>query len=484
MKRLPGLQVDAYQPLLKQLDEVEVGSVLQRLSKARESAAFQRDERKFDRGGLIALSAAGIAGGVWAAVSGHPLIASAAGLAAVGTGFFGLRAHSQVKKLNAEYELTNSVHQAAEKAADEVANSLVVDGPGPDQITDRRYYTGGIITGVATVHSRESGALLRTQVELGGAVPRKLEANVSKGTVSVRSPQGDQSFSGALDVSHSTVTIRSNFAQGKTEGPITQTIHPDGSSQLELHVDRAYSQTLSTKNALPEEGFVSSTYAWENGQAAAYTRNDYSMGPNLTVANPVVPLQDLKPTAVRVLPEGVIGVNSKVSGAFQADEASLPTSKGIGTWSSVNQPDLTTRLIEMSFGGDAFRVTSDLKLGTTRVTAADGSHVDSQADLIVINKTYRMQNQHVLGTLEQSLLPKEVLLTLQNGSRTLCVQHKSGQEPRAVEQEDKDFLEDVKSLPITLDDNGTYWVKDGTQQIEMKPMMPLSFLEKEAPAKS
>lgn len=481
----PALQADQFQPLIKDQHEVSVGSVLANLKEARGTAQYHAADSRTTRNVLGGISAAGVAGGIFAAVTGHPILASGAAVVTLGAGFFSFRCHGEAQKLQGEFKVADDAFKATEKAADELAATLVTDGPGPDQITDRRYYTSGIITGVATVHSRESGTLLRTQVELGGNVPRKLEANISKGTVSVRSPQGDQSFQGKLELRDQGITIHNTGRQtSHNDGPLTQSIQPDGSSKVSFSLPRNsgynynYTCNLGTDDAKAEKGFVSNTYVWENGQAASY-----SSGDSLVVANPFVPFQDLKPDAVRVLPDGVVGVSSQVDGSYQADEASLPASQGIGTWSLTGHPNLTKRLVEMSFGNDAFRVTTDLKSGTTRVTAADGDHVDSQATLIEINKTYRMQNQHVLGTMEQSLMPKEVLLTLQTGGRTLCVQHKSGQEPRAVEQEDKDFLEDVKSLPITLDDKGTYWVKDGSNQIEMKPMMPLSFLEKEAPAK-
>jgi hypothetical protein len=473
-----ALQADQFQPFLKEYNDVPVCTVLHKLNEQRESTQYLADDSRFSRNLLGGVSAAGVAGGVWAALAGYPIVAAGAAVASLGAGFFSFRSHSNMQKQRAELSLTDNVYKATEKAADDLAASLVTDGPGPDQITDRRYFTSGVITGVATVHSRESGTLLRTQVELGGNVPRKLEANISKKTVSVRSPQGDQSFPGRIELGSQGITVHAEGQQSSNDGPISQSIMPDGTSEVTFSYQRGYTRTLSTDNAKAEKGFQAGTYSWQNGQAASYQSND-----TLIVTNPIVPLHDLKPGAVRVLPDGVVGVSSQVNGSYQADEASLPNSRGIGTWSSVSNPNLTTRLVEMSFGKDAFRVTSDLKSGITRVTAADGDHVDSQATLIEINKTYRMQNQHVLGTMEQSLLPKEVLLTLQTGGRTLCVQHKSGQEPRAVEQEDKDFLEDVKSLPITLDDKGTYWVKDGSNQIEMKPMMPLSFLEKEAPAK-
>ncbi|MFN8614161.1 MAG: hypothetical protein U0931_41910 [Vulcanimicrobiota bacterium] len=476
IKSSPLLQNEQFQPLLKDHDEAQIGQVLTKLNESRRNLDYRKSEKAGERNFQYAASLAGAAGGVWAALAGHPLVASAAAVVSLGMGTLGAFSHRSVKKYQAELEVAKGAYQATEKAGDELANSLVSDGPGPDQITDRRYYTSGIITGVATVHSRESGALLRTQVELGGNVPRKLEANIAKGTVSVRSPQGDETFPGKIELGSTDVAIASEASAGG--GNLKQSISPDGTSTIYLTTSRNNYHYLGSEGAKGEKGFIASTYAWESGQAATVS------GDNLIVANPIVPLQDLKPQSVRVLPDGVIGVKSHISGSYRADEVNLPGTQAIGTWASLTSPTHTIRMVEMTFGNDAFRVTSDLKSGTTRVTSADGSHVDSQATLVEINQTYRMQNQHVLGLMEQSLLPKEVLLTLQTGGRTLCVQHKSGQEPRAVEQEDKDFLEDVKSLPIELDAQGTYWVKDGGQRIEMKPMMPLSFLEKEAPAKS
>ena len=471
VKKAPQVQEDRFQPFVKGFEDKPVHTALDAALKQHKQANYQAGESRFSRNTLGAFSAAGTGAGIWAAVAGYPLVAGGIGLAAAACAGFGVRAHLQAKQADGEASLAGDAHQAMTQAADEVAASLVSDGPGPDQFTDRRYYTGGVISGIATVHSRESGALLRTQVDLGGAVPRRIEANEAKKTVAVRSPQGDQTFPGDIKLDNEGFRINAHGTQSSHDGYLSQSIEPSGNSHLYLDMGNYNSRTLSTQETVAQAGFYAHAYAWENGQVA-----EFSNRKELIVANPIVPFQDL--TSVRLLPDGVVGLKTSSDTTYEAFDASLPTSGGIGTWSKMDQPTLASRLIETKFG-NGFVARSDQKDGTIRVTAPDGSTQDSKSTLVQTNGAYRMQTQHPLGPLEQSLLPGEVLLTLQINDRTVSVQHKAGGQPMASERKDEDFLDASDALEVSLDDKGAYQVQDGVVKVEIKPLMTLEFLEKQ-----
>lgn len=473
VKKAPQVQQDRFAPFVNGFEDKTIYDGLRAAEDAQRAASYRAGDAQSTRNSLGALGLAGTGAGVWAALAGQPLVAGGLALVAVTAAGFGVRAHSRAKVAEGEANLAADAHKAITQAADEIANGLVSDGPGPDQFTDRRYYTGGIISQIATVHSRESGALLRTQVELGGSVPRRLEANVAKNTVAVRSPQGDQTFAGDIKVDDQGIRIDAHGTVQSHDGPLSQEIYPSGSSLLRLDIGNYDRPTLSTDGTVAKKGFEAHAYTWENGQVASHSRN------KLYVANPIVPFQDL--TNVRVLPDGVVGSKSRSDDTHDAYETSLPAAGALGTWTMVENPQLTSRLIETKFG-DGFTAMSDQKAGTIRVSAADGSSLDTQATLVQTNGAFRMQTQHPMGSLEQSLLPGEVLLTLQHNDRTLIVQHKAGGQPTASEsKEHEDFLGAGDALQVTLDDKGAYQVQDGIVRTELKPLMSLEFLQKKAP---
>ncbi|MBN9416441.1 hypothetical protein ABS71_02030 [bacterium SCN 62-11] len=472
VKTAPSLQEERFKPFVDKFENTSVESVLANAEKFRDDADWSSRGAGESRIGWTVGTLIGSGTGTWAALAGNPLLAAGLGVAATACAGLAFRSHLQVKKHDAEVDLAGKAHDAIGKAADDYAATLVCDGPGPDQFTDKRYYTGGIINSVSTVHSRESGDTLRTQVELGGAVPRKLEANLAKSTVSVRSPQGDKTFAGELRLSdNGSFSIITSAPQANDHGPLTQTIEPNGSSKLNGKLDNWEALYLSSEASQPKQGFYAQSTVWENGQVA-HTKQD-----NLYVADPVVPFQDL--SNVRILPDGVIGFNTASETTHEAQEAVLPVSHGIGTWSSVNQPQYTPRLLETKFSG-GFKALGDQKAGTVTITAGDGSTLDTHSTLVSTNGAFRLNTRHTLGTLEQSLLPNEVLLNLQDGARTISVQHKSGSQPTASEHKDEDFISSGNQLAVSLDDTGIYWVGEGVSKIDVKPLMPLAFLEKKA----
>ena len=469
LKKAPALQEERFKLFVDGFEEETVHKALENAENLKNRAIRNRNDFAFDRSGWAVGSLLGTGASVWAAVSGHPLVAGGIGVAVTAAAGMSIFNHSKARKEEAKAALAGDALQTMTRAADELAASLVCAGPGPDQFTDKRYYTGGVIQGIATVHSRESGAVLRTQIDLGGAVPRRLESNLAKNTVSVRSPKGDQTFNGELNLDNQGFEIVNHGTATDTNGPLAQRIDPNGSSRVSAQRDRYNSLSFSTSEASgKDKGFQASTYVWENGQLAELDRD------TLYVATPVVPFQDL--TQVRVLPDGVVGRPSR-NGTHQADEAVLPASQGTGSWTSVSGVQLTPRLIETPFPG-GFTALSDQKAGTVRITAGDGATLVTQSTLVETNKAFRLHTQHTLGPLEQSLLPGEVLLNLQDGDRTISVQHKSGSQPLASEHKDEDFLSSGNNLTVSLDDQGTYWVGDSASNIDIKPLMPLSFLEK------
>ena len=469
VKKAPSLQEERFKPFVDGYEGHTVGKALENAEKVYSNANWHaRDERGVRTGWGVAATV-GTGAAIWAAVADNLLLAGGIGAAVTGAIGIATYYHFQGKKWDAQATVAGDAHKTMEKAADELAASLVCDGPGPDQFTDKRYYTGGVIQGVATVHSRESGAVLRTQVDLGGAVPRRLESNVAKNTVSVRSPKGDQTFNAELELRDQGFVIKNHGTQNDTNGPISQSISPDGSSRINGKRDSYNTLSLSTSEASgKDKGFQASSYVWENGQVAEYD------GDTLFVATPIVPFQDL--TKVRILPDGVVGRSSRNDGTHLADELAVPASLGAGTWTSVSNPQLTPRLIETPFPG-GFTALSDQKAGTVKLTAGDGATLDTKSTLVETNKAFRLHTQHTLGPLEQSLLPGEVLLNLQEGDRTISVQHKSGLEPTASEHKDEDFISSGNGLTVSLE-NGTYWVGDGASKIDLKPLMPLDFLER------
>lgn len=470
VKKAPALQEDRFKPFVDGFQEKPVKCALENAEELRRKAAYNRDDCQGLRTGWGVATVVGTGAGIWAAVADNLLLAGGIGAAVTGAAGLAVYYHLQAKKHGAEATLAGEALQTMTRAADEYSASLVCDGPGPDQFTDKRYFTGGIIAGIATVHSRESGAVLRTQVDLGGSVPRRLEANLAKNSVSVRSPKGDQTFPGEIKLNDQGFSIIVNGTPSAQDGPLTQSINPDGSSRLQAKLDNWNGLSFSSSDASTQEkGFLASSYVWENGQVASCDSN------TLYVANPVVPFQDL--SKVRILPDGVVGRRARSEGTHQADEAVLPPSHGIGTWSAVSDPQFTPRLIETQFAG-GFTALSDQKAGTVRITAADGATLVTQSTLVETNKAYRLHTRHDLGPLEQSLLPGEVLLNLQDGDRTISVQHKSGGQPTASEHKDEEFLSSGNSLPVSLDDNGIYWVGDSASKIDIKPLMPLDFLER------
>lgn len=477
LKKAPSLQEERFKPFVDGYEDKPVGKALENAHEVHGNAVYYaRDERSVRNGwGVAAVVGTGAA--VWATVADNLLLAGGIGAAVTGAVGIATYYHFQGKKWDVQAEVAGAALQTMTKAADELASSLVCDGPGPDQFTDKRYYTGGIIQGIATVHSRESGAVLRTQVDLGGAVPRRLESNVAKNTVSVRSPQGDQTFNAELKLEDNGFVIINHGTKNDTNGPVSQSISTNGYSRISAQLDNYHSLGFTTSEAVDDKkGFQAGTYAWENGQVAKLD------GDTLYVATPIIPFQDL--TNVRLLPDGVVGRASRKDGTHLADEAVMPASLGAGTWTSVSGVQLTPRLIETPFPG-GFKVLSDQKAGTVKITAGDGTTLDSKATLVETNKAFRLHTQHTLGPLEQSLLPGEVLLNLQDGDRTISMQHKSGGQPTASEHKDEDFISSGAGLTVSLDDKGIYWVGDGASKIDLKPLMPLEFLERKGvePAK-
>ncbi|MBX3165793.1 MAG: hypothetical protein KF760_00220 [Candidatus Eremiobacteraeota bacterium] len=472
IKQAPGLQAERFKSFVDGYEEKPVKTALENATKLQKNALYESADSRVLRNGWGAAALVGTGAGAWAAGSGSLVLGGAIGAAVTGAVGVAVYFHVQSKKQDAEAALAGEALQAMTRAADELAAGLVCDGPGPDQFTDKRYFTGGVINQIATVHSRESGAVLRTQVDLGGAVPRRLEANIAKNTVSVRSPKGDQTFAGELKLNDQGFALIAHGQPTDTDGPLTQTIHPDGSSRINAKVNNWSGLSFSSSEASgKDKGFQASTYVWENGQLASLSSD------TLYVANPIVPFQDL--SKVRVLPDGVVGGYSDSAGTHQADEAVLPPSHGIGTWSSVSNPQLTPRLIETHFPG-GFTALSDQKTGIVRITAGDGATLDTNSTLVETNQAYRLHTQHTLGALEQSLLPNEVLLHLQDGARTVSVQHKSGSQPTASEHKDEEFLSSGHNLEVSLDEKGIYRVGEGAAKIDIKPLMPLEFLEKRA----
>jgi len=477
VKKAPSLQEERFKPFVDGYEGKTVAEALTNAQKIHENASYYASEERTYRNGNGIAAVVGTGAAVWAATAGNLLLAAGIGAAATGAVGFATYYHFQGKKRQAEADVAGAALQTMTKAADELASSLVCDGPGPDQFTDKRYYTGGIIQGIATVHSRESGAVLRTQVDLGGAVPRRLESNVAKNTVSVRSPKGDQTFNAELRLEDNGFQIINHGTKNDTNGPVTQSISTNGYSRISAQLDNYHSLGFATSEAVDDKkGFQAGTYAWENGQVAELDRD------TLYVATPIIPFQDL--TNVRLLPDGVVGRASRKDGTHLADETAVPSSLGAGTWTSVSGVQLTPRLIETPFAGN-FKVLSDQKAGTLKITAGDGTTLDTKGTLVETNKAFRLHTQHTLGPLEQSLLPGEVLLNLQDGDRTISVQHKSGSQPTASEHKDEDFISSGNGLTVSLDDKGIYWVGDGASKIDLKPLMPLEFLERKGaePAK-
>ncbi|MBS2040327.1 hypothetical protein JST97_35395 [bacterium] len=473
VKKSPSLQGEHLKPLLDGLDGKPVGEALESVSKVSLERTFRSRSSAAcrDRWGIAAATATG--GAVWMALTAQPLGAAALGLAATAAACLGFHQHSQAKKYEGLAQQADETHQAMIEAADDYAATLVSEGPRSDQYTDRRYFTNDLIRQVATVHSRESGETLRTQIELGGPNPRRLEANIAQNTVAVRSAQGDQTFDGHLELKGSSFEIFTHGRAAYTEGPISQIICPDGSSHIHTYQAKNICVGFSTETAAATgKPFKESIIVWDNGQLG---RMDHG---RLFVASPVVPFQDLTP--MPVMPEGVIPEPVWEDSPRRTYETALPTSLGIGTFNSVEDPKFTVRTLETPFG-PGFTVTGDRKLGTTRATAADGTTLDIQGSLIDNPGSYRLQTQHPLGVLEQSLLPGEVLMHLKDGDRTVVLQHKSGEPPAANEHREEDFLSAGNPLPIRLDDQGVYQIKerDGSTT-DIKPLMPLDFLERKA----
>lgn len=470
VKRNPLLQQERLEPFVEPFGGATVDRALAHAGKLQKAALRQSKEARSVRNGLAVAGLMAAAGGSWVALSGHPWIgAGVIGLSLAVAGGLSFLQHRQASRSDSEAELSGQALGLISEAADQYAASLLSEGPGPDQYTDRRYFTAGIIREIATVHSRESGAVLRTQVELGGPVPRRLEANPAKGTVSMRSPQGDITFDGELKLSGSQgLTIITRAKPGQAGGSLTQSIRPDGYSEVNGDTGGWSNRSLTTVSTQPEDGFCSPTYVWESGQLASYARDV------LYVANPIVPFQDL--SEVRVLPDGVVGNPSDFGSTRRAYEAVPPAPLSIGTWSSLAQPQLTERLIETRFAG-GFTVLSDQKIGTVRLSAPDGTTLEVPSTLVETNGAYRLTAQHPLGNLEQSLLPGEVLLSLHEDHRIVAVRHKSGSEPTASEHLDEEFLSPGQTLAVTLDEQGTYWVGEGASRIDLKPLVHLNFLE-------
>lgn len=472
IKTAPSLQQERFKPFVDRFENQPVHKALKNAEDSWKNADYSSRSARESLIGWTIASLAGGGAGAWAGLSGHPLLAGGLALAATAAGGMGVRSYMEVKSQGRAADLAQEALQTMTQAADEHAATLLCEGPGPDQYTDKRYYTGGVIEGVATVHSRESGSVLRTQIDLGGSVPRRLEANAAKKMVSIRSAQGDQSFPGELKLYEQGFQAIAHATSSAQDGPISQEIYPDGESIVHCHnsdrrsVGMANNETVSSKS-----GYVAGTYVWENGQVATVYRDD------LYVANPIVPFADL--AKVRVLPDAVVGADSASDGTHYANEAVVPTTHGLGTWASVSDPALTARLVSTPFGA-GFTAAGDHKQGTVKITAGDGSELETSASLQKTNGAYRLHTQHTHGRLEQSLLANEVLLTLEDGARTISVQHKSGSQPTASENKDEDFLSSGNGLPVSLDDTGIYWVGEGAARIDIKPLMPLTFLEKQA----
>ncbi|MFN8608194.1 MAG: hypothetical protein U0931_11730 [Vulcanimicrobiota bacterium] len=254
---------------------------------------------------------------------------------------------------------------------------------------------------------------------------------------------------------------------------LEQSLQSNGKSELvffEGLSERIRRSSDQAKDAVTDQAVS----CWENGQLATIS------GATLVVADIPVPFQALDSKGVRVLPEGLVCSAAQVSGAFSADEVETMPTFGIGSFYCISPYKKTPRLLEVGFGNDTFHASNDRKLQTTQVTAPDGSVLQAQGDLVEVNQGFRLQTQQSGGILRQSLLADELLLTLSLGPHSVIIQHKSGQVPLAF-QRDKDGMPDeLSNLPVRLDAHGSYWFQDGSEEKEVKPLLPLSFLEKKA----
>ncbi|MFN8608697.1 MAG: hypothetical protein U0931_14265 [Vulcanimicrobiota bacterium] len=469
---MPAANNERFEPLFANCEDKNVGEVLTSLQKGRHLIEGYAAEKRTNRNIHAALGATGLAGGILAAWAGHPILAAAPALVGLGLAARGANLHQQMRKQEGKAEEHDLALKAVEHAAEDLANSLVTEGPGPDQVTDRRYYTGGVFHSVATIHARESGALLGTQVQLSGTVPYTVTENHSTGRVSVRSPKGEQSFAGNVSIGSKDIKIASTTDLDPYSHGVRQSIQSDGKSELVLF-EGAYEHTrLCSEQAKGTVTGEATVYCWENGQQATIR------GIFLMVANTPVPFQALDSNGVRVLPDGLI-CSAKGSATFRADEVEAPATHGIGSWSWKSPYQQNLRLLEVDFGDDTFHASNDRKLKTTQVTARDGSVLQAQGDLVEVSQGFRLQTQQPGGMLEQSLLAGEVLLTLNLGARSLIIQHKSGQDPLAFQRGQDGMLDDLSNLPVRLDAGGSYWVQDGSEEKEVKPILPLPFLEKQ-----
>ena len=468
------LQDPRYSDLLKESEGLQLKEVTRRLSYDQSDSRNKRLHAGDSLSNCLTLGVLASGTGLMAALNGHPGIASVAALFAAGASWGAVSARAQQKRLAKKEELARQLEAEVNQAGERLAATLVSDASDPGQIVDRRHYTGGVLKKVVTVHSRDSGLALRVKAEVVGSQLYQLESDQVERKVSVRSSLGESTFPGWMQIVDGTLLIHRTDPQISHAGSLVQTIRGDGESELRLTPrPDGYPRDceLKTSSLTPGDEFVASAYCWEKGQVATFVGN------RLVVATPVLPFQELSPGNVRVLPEGVVGAHSGVEGSRLAVECSFPESYGPGTWCSSNSYTVKPRWVESRFGASTIR--SDEKSDSFRASAADGSVLEGKGTLVFSQGAYRLEQSQAAGRVKQSLLAGEVLLELQDQQRSIRVQHRSGQPPRAVSQRHANFQEEPRDLTVVVTDRGSYQVHDGDQLVELAPPLPLFFLEKQ-----
>lgn len=125
-----------------------------------------------------------------------------------------------------------------------------------------------------------------------------------------------------------------------------------------------------------------------------------------------------------------------------------------------------------------FTVSSDHQRGTVKVTAADGTSESPSSRLVNSRGAYRLQAQNPMGSIEQLIFPNEVLLNFKNGDRIISLQHESGCQPVASTHDGEELLTAGDDLKVRMDATGNYQVGEGASSISIRPLLPLSFLER------
>lgn len=469
------LQDPRYSDLLKGTEGQQMAEVARKLTYVQNDYRNGRLHAKDSFQNCLTLGVVASVSGLTAALAGHPAITSLAALVAAGAGWGTVNARMQAQSFASKEKLVEDLNADLAKAGENLAASMVSEGSDPGHLTDRRYFTGGVLKNLATVHSRDSGLALRVRAEVVGSHPYQLESDLVERKVSIRSPQGECTFPGWLQIGDKELVIHRSDPKAPHAGSLTQTIRADGESRLGFTPRSGGGSSvpeITTSSIGPGEGFLASAYCWEKGQIATFVRD------RLVVATPVIPLQELSPSKVRVLPEGVVGAYSQVDGVKRAVECSFPESYGLGTWCSTTSYTSKPRWVESQIGSAGVSICSDDKLGSFRARAADGSTLEGRGTLVFNEGAYRLEQSQAAGTVKQSLLAGEVLLQLRGEKGNIRLQHRSGQSPRAVFQADRNFQEEARELPVVLTEQGRYLVRDGQQQLELEPPLPLYFLEK------